>query len=593
MPFTKTQAKPGIRIPWVKNVVDKEGKTLPFYRSVLAQLDSLGQANGDLDALATALDEKDRSKTLELWRSVSKTPYSYQNAPTVQDLSAKYRGLGPKGLDSIAQRFSQLSPEYLREIWILAENAPMCAYLLPQIIAKCLKSSQNEAARQIIWTLSADSQYKREIRAVNFAVNSYLRSVEFSFEDLKQLLDGINSEIAPRLDETVTRKLCSLPRADLLPCFDYLRKRKIPLNKKGFSSFLRAVFASSDAASATIIDASKTTEYPPGFYHFLIRYLCQKKDTASLDWIFENSVMKMAQDMPEKLPFVLHLLVMRTIATDGVQATTPILDKMGEIPEPTWMIIFQEFRRLGRIDKCNETLHRALSRGHRLSLPFVGEYLEMVASFYNMRVYISCLQKILPEMLPTLERLGILALAETQSAQDVPALTVGKEVRGFAVNRIHESWLNITYKVVLNNVDDVEQIQHLFSAYYEYVMESQASISLATTDEFVAKLTSIKTPAAIDAAETILITAITDFPLQRAQKFTNQSKSLTSLLLAMTRSHRHVDLQRIVLLVNRVLACPAVSVRGTALQPLLEALKGHAEYDSIKEWAEQLGANFQ
>lgn len=572
--------------------MDKEGKTLPFFRPVLAQLDSLENAKHDLEALAKALSQKDRQKTLDLWRSVSRTHYSYQNAPTLKVLAEKYKGLCPSELDKVAAEFSQLGPESLQELWLLSDHAPICAYLLPQIIGRCLKSSRIEQARQILWALSTNSQYKREIQAVNFAVNSYLKTVEFSLADLKQLLDGINPEIAPRLDEAVTRKLCSLPRAELLACFMYLRERNIPLNKKGFSSFLRAVFASSDAASSAILEASQTTEYPPGFYHFLIRYLCQRKDVASLDWIFENSIMKMAQDMPEKLPFVLHLLVMRTIATDGVQATTPILDKMGEIPEPTWMIIFQEFRRLGRIDKCTETLHRALSRGHRLSLPFVGEYLEMIASFYNMKVYLNCLQKILPEITPTLERLDILPLAEDQPIHDAPTLTVGKEVRGFAVKEIHESWLNITFKVVLNNVDDVEQIQHLFNLYYDFVMQSQCSISLASTDEFVSKLVSLKSATAIDAAEAILVTAITDFPLQRAQKYTNQSKSLTALLLAMTRPHRHVDLQRAVLLVNRVLACPAVSVRGSSLEPLLEALKGHEEYDSVKEWAEHLGAKF-
>lgn len=597
MPFSKKQAHHGINNAfWMRKVIDKDAKVLPYYRSVVSQLDGLGDRTNDLKGFTAALEDDDHTAALQIWTKICETPYSSSASPTLQELTKKYQCYGPPQLEPVITYLAQLPVASLKELWIAAKTAPLCAYLFPKIIHRQLRSGRVEIARDTIIALSKLCEIKRDLQALNFAVNVYLNHGETSFSKLTDLLDKIDSRHSPRIGEKTAMGLAQLPRAELVPCFEYLQARRIPMNKKGFSTFLRAVFASSDEASVKIIEGAKSIDYPLGFYSFLTRHLCHSKDAETLDWLFENTLMKMAHQMPEKLPFILHLLVLRTIALDGVRSLTPILDKMGEISESTWMIIYQEFRRLGRVDKCNETLHRALSRGHRLSLPFVGEYLETVASFYNMDVYLKCLQKLIPEIAPVLDELGITELAKSQlalSSQEMPLLTLGKEMRGFPVHRIHESWLNITYKVVLNNVDDVTTIQELFNAYHRYVLSSRASVSLAAVDEFVLKLTSMKTSAATDAAEEILVSALNDFRLKRAQRPTNNSKSLGALVYSLTCSRRHVDLQRAVLLVNKVLASPAASVRGSALKPLLAALENHQELDSVKKWAENLGAKFQ
>lgn len=376
---------------------------------------------------------------------------------------------------------------------------------------------------------------------------------------------------------------------------------------------IRRVFFHSDAGSQKVFENSTSKNYPFSIFPLLVRTLCSRYSVGDqhalqqLDAIFDTVLVNLAATKPS---MVLGILVQRIIATEGVQATGPVLSRWTEsdpsgVSETAWILLFQAFRRIGRPDKCVEVLERAMKTYPQISLPFLGEYLSFVARFYNCQFYLNALSRVLPEMVPVLEQLELINYVEHKlpatpaEAPLVELPLLSPENRGFAVDgsEVHESWLVITYQALLSTVEETGTALELYHRYIDFVEESKSSLSMRVVDQFVQLVASNQlnhpahhgpaTTTKIDTAEYMLRNAyerIGSFNTSATTAGNSKSLELVCHQLAMSG-----QVQRALRLLLDAAENYNVAVKGSIVNPWLKTLPDDIR-DKLTVWLQENNA---
>lgn len=565
----------------------------PQWRPVFGQLCSAADEKGRqaLKEVHKKIRTEPNSRAaLVLWEEVCSV--SQSSAPKYLAEATKMGSYGPQQLEALLDALALSNVDFLLEMYNVSKSAPLRVYLLPRLVHRLALKGRASAAVEVLKGLSSKpSQSDRKAREM--AVNALLLAAENPYDILKNLVSALPPNMR-FLSGVAVRLYGSIPPKELVELFELLDSAQV--NWKGSNSFLRKVYMVSDAGADAVVTAlindserSLVEKADSNICYFLVSDLTKRGQKTEVDKILECLV-PFAAAHPERLSFVLHLLVIRMLAFEEMTSVLPVLSEFGsKIPEPTWRQLFRQFRINGCLDKCAETLRQTLAHD-KLSLPFLGEYLTCIAQFYPLHTYVECLRMVIPEITPTLRLLKIdeiIAELPGSAAQtELPLLT--PEHRNFPVNRIHTSWLTITYHAVLNNVDEVSIARQLFTHYLKYVEYSRSKVDLSTIDEFVLRLISLRSPPALSAAEDIFRTTLS-VPLSSQRSPSYKCRSLRSLIYAFTRDKK--DIGRALSLLSDSLARPEVPVDSQMVEPLALAL---AKIDpekakTFKAWAASKG----
>lgn len=530
--------KNSIRQKWLTPTVWPNGVVLPAYRPMLGALQAAHSKTQEIAQFRAALKAQDHSKASMLWNSLRVVEGKVENISDWKHLARDLGSYGPRifanALNDIVRHNRNKT---LVKTLVSPSNSVLDPFILGTVTSKIAKLDIELAIE-----LVSQNGWKDISKTLGIVA---LLNIDLSLKMVSALMQSTNFPQYFKLPNRLVAKLCDLRKSNIKEFVDTFQlladKDMLPLSKP-LDRLLRLVYSSSDQGSEAVRKYAMEQQLPSSFYPFLVKRLCEKlnlgdkKAQAELDFLFDRRIAEMASDKPS---LVLHLLVMRIIATDGVQATSAVLNRWVEcdprgVSEPTWMLLFQAFRRMGRPDKCNEVLHRILETGSKLSLPFVGEYLMYAAQFFNIHEFLTRAKRVLPELNALFDLLGITeAAASFPNPQEEPLvsspLALDADIREFFVGRIHESWLSITYQAVLSNVEGLDLALSLFDKYAEYVSKiSNTPVSLRAVDQFVALLCTLPN-GGVDAAESVYKEALVRFKIKVPADGKNHSKSLEAL----------------------------------------------------------------
>lgn len=290
--------------------------------------------------------------------------------------------------------------------------------------------------------------------------------------------------------------------------------------------------------------------------------------------------------------FVLNLLAMSTIITDGVQSVHSILAKWSSydikgVSEETWLLVFREFRRLGQPTKCSEILREVLQKFPKLQLPFVYEYLVAVSQFDNVHMYMHALNSILPELQEVLQSLGISEhVSQLPQPDRGSEFTVHRLVRSnltAPVTHVRESLLVITYRSVLPTVECKATLAKLFEKYLMYAQYSRKPSHVYVTDLFVEHMLALSDRDPTDAVD-LYLQAIQTLRLRPSTTGRSSSISVKRLVNALVKKG---DLEKALQLVISVDKVPALNIDSAVVKPILESLK--SDKDLFADWCRQKG----
>lgn len=536
--------KYSIRQKWLTPTITDSGAVLLAYRPLLGALQATQTKTKDIINFRAAMKAQDYSKALKLWESVKAVNSNLDFVPSWKHLALHHADAGSYGPPILANALNDIarhnqSNKALVKTLVSPSDSALDPYILGYVTTKIAKWDTEMAVDLI-------SQHGWTDASKTLGCVALL-DIEMTPELISVLVEKTNLPPNFKLPHRLVTKLCLMKERNaktFVDTFQMLAERNMLPLSKPLDRLLRLVYTCSDQGSIAVRKYAMEQQLPISFYPFLVRRLCEnvsfgdKEARAELDFLFDHRIANMASDKPS---LVLHLLVMRIIATDGVQATSSVLNRWVEsdpqgVSEPTWMLLFQAFRRLGRPDKCNEVLYRILKTGCKLSLSFVGEYLMYTAQFFNIHDYLFRTDRVLPELTPVLEHLGIpdfvrsLPKPQEELLPISPSnLALNATVREFYLGRIHESWLNITYQALLANVESSEMAVSLFNKYAEYVSTvSDTPVTLRVVDQFVTLLCTLP-DGGVDAAESLYREALERFKLKRTFDGKNHSKSLETL----------------------------------------------------------------
>lgn len=547
------------------------------------------------------------------WKELSTLPYYGPSVLTnaLNDICRHVRG-DPQLVNSFFEPYEQqvlqseeLPSESSSHSTTPSQDPPLMPYLLGYLLKRRGADNFDFCLRILSRGWSANTRI--------LAATALLESVQMDPTKVKQVLEASNLPESYRLPPSLVAQLSQhYQNPHLVDIYDSI----VPFLNPRFpvvDQLIRRVFFHSDAGSQKVIDNSTSRSYPFSIYPLLVRTLCSQYSVGDedalqkLDAIFDTVLVNLAATKPS---MVLGILVQRIIATEGIQATGPVLSRWTEsdpsgVSESAWLLLFQSFRRMGRPDKCVEVLERAMKTYPKISLPFLGEYLSFVARFYNCQFYLNALSRVLPEMIPVLDQLKLIDYVENKlpvtpaEAPLVELPLLSPENRNFTVGDsvIHESWLVITYQALLSTVEDTETALELYHHYINFVEQSDSSASMRVVDQFVQLVASKQlshpvhhgptTTNKIDTAEYILRNAYERIGgLNSSAVTSGNTKSLELVCHQLAISGQ---VQRALRLLLDAAETYNVTVKGSIVNPWLKTLPVDIR-ENLTEWLQDKNA---
>lgn len=595
-------AKPALKKTWLHRTLAPDGAVKPAFHPLIRALAGLDASCDLLQEFNNALSVQNVSMAREIWSAVLQTPPGREDLREWSQLAAELGGHGPERFASALNKLARQHvayPDLIAEVLVAscAENAALVPYIVGTVLEK-VAARDVELAVQLFNKIRLNKQFKA-LEIESLGLDAMLYGVKCEPASVAKIVQTC----APAEKYRVPNKLlAALSRHGAHPeCAEALLALA-PFIKPSmeYDRLLRRVYTNSDRGAEIVEQLVLKHAVPTTFYPFVVKRLCEQVSTGRrekldvLNTLFDTQLLRLAADEPGVL---LHLLVLRTIAIEGVAATAPILNQWQAsdghgVSRDTWMVLFTTFRHSGHPDKCLDILGRVLAQSPKVDARVVSEYLHFTAHYYHLHVYLSAFAKVLPEGMPTLARLGVLEYAqnlpdpmEPPLCQLKPQLTA--ENREFAGDFMHETWLVATYNAVLSTVESADEALTLYTRYFAYARTSRSPTSLKVTDHFVSLLATMQDPAALDAAEHIFRRALRDLPLQIAVDGRNHAGSLEMLCYHFARRGQF---DRAFQLLVHTSEHPRAVIRGSALQPVLDALPSELR-GRFGEWAKRMGAH--
>lgn len=579
--------------PILRSLTDRNGQVVPKCRPLLGKLDALAKPQhvGVIKRALKDLQQKDHEPALRKWNKLVHVSSDTQ-ITSFQELAEKHHAYGPQILENLIEKISELESDAAASFFVNYPNY-LDFFAVPKVVKYKLSRDQKDDSISFIHALAKKAKTPLHFQAVSLAISKYFSMVKPVYSELTLVLDPLDSQIKPKLTQNVCRELhVRNSQTDLISIYELFLRKNVSLSAKGMSTFLRALFTQTDQGAVDILKSLQTTTFSLGFYYFLVKRLCDRKDEENVNWIFTNRLMPLMEKDSGQIPLVLNALMIRTVAFEGVLKTKPILDAMGSnVTESSWMCLFQAFRRLGTVEKSFDTLNRAImSFDIKLSLPFVNEYLWMISENYTSRTFLQVLEAVVPEITPVIDKLNLAKNAHSMHSRELPPVVLGPQSRAFVVNRIHESWLHIAYRAVLNDIDDPKVVLDLYKRFREYVLDSNSPIGMCCIDEFVTKLTTLPTQESVNAAVFVYTDALENLRFRSPNDGRFHGRSLHALTSRLASEH---DLETALKLVEKTASHRSLALRGKSLRKLYYILKEDVSPQNAKifeEWTKAHGA---
>ncbi|KAA8917331.1 hypothetical protein TRICI_000525 [Trichomonascus ciferrii] len=648
--YSTARACKGTRF-WHSRYTGENAVVRPEYRDLFALFEKFQEqpVYGNLKNINNLLIGGDAERALCQWKlalerqlQVSRTKESVRDFPNRQDQ------LSPRAINIfieilLHQNKGKLHGGGLFDMfWTPLTRSPVVVEFIPELILGLCIRKKLELAYEVILhiddtvhfehlDLAQQRLYKEGlVNGLNCLLYAYFRSGATMFTNTRSkhwrevytVLNGFNNEVQLQLYPHIWSYLHRrVPKFTYTAFFKLLLSRKVDFRQREASTFLKNVFASSEQAKSLVLEAQQRNVTDQLFrdevYEFMFRHLARHRAAEETAYLLEDRQWLGSQD-PRQTRWA--LLLYRAIEIDGIQAAGVIYDLMIENGvEPTidtMLTIFRGFRLNAMESKCMQVVDMVVSRGWKLNRAFCTDLLTLISDRYGPAVVVQYYKLLFPQdSEANLEQTGISNYLRNHRYLPPTNLpyTIDPKTVSTDGHLICDAALNIVYRSILNNEENLKTINYLYRHYKWFVLYHRRNkkhgrirkISLKVLDLFISNLCiRLKSRSSIDLADSIFRDAITTIPFAYNRKPFNSSRSLAILCMRHCSPIRQSEntylrpqVEKAIELIRLSQNYDFIPITAAAFEPIIRHYLGPGnDIQTSEKWfryASQLGASIR
>lgn len=521
------------------------------------------------------------------------------------------------------------------QFWAPVSKSPLVVEFIPEIVKELCVWNRHPLARKLLLRID-DKQYYESLspeqsalykqgllNGLNGLLYEYFRSgSKFTeskrspfWKEIYSVINKFNPDIKLYLYPHILYHLHRrVPKFTYLSFFRLFLSRGLDFKSRGAHIFLRNLYVSSDEASQLINNTDKVLQkirandnskninkeraFSEGFYEFMFRHLSRNQCADETAWLLENIWLNKADSVtsdghfdPKQTQW--RLLIYRAIEIDGIHSAGMIYDLMiekGIEPElGTMLTIFRGFRLNAMESKCFQVLDMIITKGWTLDRAFCTDFLTLISDRYGPQVVVEYYKNLFPDDAVTnLENTGIQDYLNGNRALIHSNIKLPYKIDPQGVNTsgssICEPALNVVYRSILNNVEDIHTFQSLYDQYKNFVSFNRRNrngrmnkISFKVIDYFVSNLCiRLKSKNSIDLANEIYKDSLTCLPFAYDRRPNNTHSALSILCRSHCQSIKHGEssyrpnVEKAIDLVRLSLNYDFLPINGAAFEPIIK-----------------------
>jgi hypothetical protein len=563
---------------WHARYTEENAVVRPEYNDLFALFEKFQQqpVYGNLKNINNLLIGGDVEKALNQWKfALERQLHVCRAKDSVQGFPNRQDQLSPRAINIFIEILLHHDKGTLRGdglfdmFWTPLTGSPLVVEFIPELIRELCIRKKLKLAYEVILHIddtvhfehldsSQKELYKQGlVNGLNCLLYTYFRSGATTFANTRSkywreiytVLNEFNNDVQLQLYPHIWNHLHRrVPKFTYTAFFKLLLSRNVDFLQRGASTFLKNVFASSEQARSLVLEAQQRNvedhQFPDEVYEFMFRHLAREKAAEETAYLLEDRQWLSPQD-PKQTRWA--LLLYRAIEIDGVQAAGVIYDLMIENGvEPTlntMLTIFRGFRLNAMESKCMQVIDMVVARGWKLDRTFCTDLLTLISDRYGPAVVVEYYKMLFPQDAEAnLEHTGIANYLRTHRYVPPSKLpyTIDPKTIATEGQSMCEAALNIVYRSILNNEENLKTINYLYRHYKWFVLYQRRSkkhgrlrkIHLKVLDLFVSNLCiRLKSRSSIDLADSIFRDAITTIPFSYNRQSYNSSRPLTILCI--------------------------------------------------------------